>query len=261
MNYSAHARGNGPRAQFGTYRQPPETIRSSDIEAIYRTIRLDKTWGVRAMAMLEIMHRCALRKGEVRNLTADRITLHDAKPSLEVRRSKFDKGRNVPIDLRAMPALEAWASVRPRAELFFCTIQVIPANGISKGNPVGTMLSHGMLNRLIANRARAAGVTRPTHPHLWRHTCATNWLRAGLNLREIMQLLGHSSIVVTQRYLHAYDPEIEAAVYALARLDDVGMGLDSGKPGDRMPCPLCFELVQPQAVKCRWCQSMIRDVA
>lgn len=40
------------------------------------------------------------------------------------------------------------------------------------------------------------------HFHSLRHTAATNYLKAGYNLYEVQKLMGHSSISVTERYLH-----------------------------------------------------------
>jgi integrase len=49
-----------------------------------------------------------------------------------------------------------------------------------------------------------------------RATCGANWLKAGMPLWEVQQLLGHRSIGDTLRYAQALTPDVERRV---ARLD------------------------------------------
>lgn len=61
--------------------------------------------------------------------------------------------------------------------------------------------------------ARWAGIPHPVTPHTLRHTYAFRLAKAGVPIIAISKLLGHSSIVVTQRYID-HLTESEVAQYA-----------------------------------------------
>jgi integrase/recombinase XerD len=57
------------------------------------------------------------------------------------------------------------------------------------------------LYRDIVNAAKRAGLSG-VHPHILRHSCATHCLNRGMDIRFLQDLLGHTSLVATQKYLH-----------------------------------------------------------
>ena len=57
------------------------------------------------------------------------------------------------------------------------------------------------LYRDIVKVAKRAGISG-MHPHVLRHSCATHCLNRGMDIRFLQDLLGHTSLVATQKYLH-----------------------------------------------------------
>jgi integrase/recombinase XerC len=69
----------------------------------------------------------------------------------------------------------------------------------------------GMRSRL-AKAADAAGLTSKVTPHMLRHTAATQLIEAGVDIRYIQRLLGHSSLSTTEIYTHVSDQALKRVV-------------------------------------------------
>lgn len=69
-------------------------------------------------------------------------------------------------------------------------------------NHLGEPLSDQSVRRMIRKYADAAAINLHITPHMFRHTFATVLLDADVDIRYIQEMLGHSSINITEIYTH-----------------------------------------------------------
>ena len=76
--------------------------------------------------------------------------------------------------------------------------------------PAGGTVTTNQIRRRLRLIALSAGITRRVTPHMLRHTAATELLEAGVDIRYVQRLLGHSSIATTQIYTEVRDGTLKA---------------------------------------------------
>lgn len=69
-------------------------------------------------------------------------------------------------------------------------------------NHLGEPLSDQSVRRMIRKYSDAAAINLHITPHMFRHTFATALLDADVDIRYIQEMLGHSSINITEIYTH-----------------------------------------------------------
>lgn len=69
-------------------------------------------------------------------------------------------------------------------------------------NQSGSALSDQSIRRMINKYASLAAIELHITPHMFRHTFATSLLEADVDIRYIQEMLGHSSINITEIYTH-----------------------------------------------------------
>lgn len=160
-----------------------------------------------------------LRAGELWGLRWGDVQLRGDRPELVVRHSyrgptKGGKVRRVPLLPPAREALKKWRARRPGVADAF----VFAAAG-GGCHTSGYDAAWGRVRRLT-------GIREEVVFHSLRHTCASHlvmgtWGRPW-RLEEVRQMLGHSSITVTERYAHLAPEGLHAAAAATARIEDSG---------------------------------------
>ncbi|GAI60300.1 unnamed protein product [marine sediment metagenome] len=121
--------------------------------------------------------------------------------------AKRGSGRLVPITARLATSFE------------FMRLNVWPPSSQHQDRPVFCnletlcRLTKQAVGRIIRNAGRVS-LHRDIHPHMLRHTFATNLMRT-TNARVVQQLLGHKNLASTQIYCHPNTQDCKKAIDSL----------------------------------------------
>lgn len=173
-------------------RLPVNSLSVADIEKLLDVPDVSDPLGIRDRAILELFYSSAIRRSELVHLkTTD---LNRDLRTLWIRQGKGHKDRVVPIGHRALRWLDNFLNeVRP-------LLLRDPDELALFLTAYGVAFSPDVLTRLIRKMLDAAGIRHPGSCHLLRHTCATQMLEEGADIRYIQQLLGHADLRTTSIY-------------------------------------------------------------
>lgn len=155
---------------------------------------------IRNRAMIELMYSTGARVSELLSLRPDQ--LHLAEGYVLVM-GKGSKERVLPVGPRVVGSLTKYLEIRaikfPKSPDVFL-------------NARGKKLGRGGFWLQLQRMASVAGTT--AHPHQIRHSFATHMLAGGADIRVLQELLGHASIITTQRYAHVLPGLLKSTVKA-----------------------------------------------
>ena len=172
----------------------PKILSKSEVERLLSVPNPRYPTGLRNRVMLQLFYRAGLRRQEVIDLSPADIDFENN--LLFIQDSKGGKDRVVPFDGETKTWLKKWQDRRPECDFFFCSM-------------TGNQLSPRYVLEMVYRASEKSGVyvqngraKKKVHPHILRHTYATELLEEGFGIHEVQQLLGHSDITTTAIYSH-----------------------------------------------------------
>lgn len=141
-----------------------------------------------------------LRGGELLNLKIGDVDLNER--LVYVNQGKGNKDRKVPINSELKDIINNYLNnIRPDVnnDNFFAT-------------KISGSLSHQYFNKKLKQAASDLGWNKRTSVHEFRRAFASRLVKQGVNIYKIKELLGHSSIKVTEIYTHVDTNDLEEAV-------------------------------------------------
>lgn len=157
-------------------------------------------------ALLMTLYGAGLRISEALRLKP--ADIDGRRMLIHVRGGKGNKDRMVKLSAQLLAALrDAWRRARPAGDP---GIWIFPQSG----DP-GRAMESGTAQRIVSRAARRAGIAKRVTPHTLRHSYATHLLDAGVDLRTIQLLLGHTNLKTTSLYMHVSQARLRAAASPL----------------------------------------------
>lgn len=180
----------------------PKMLTQQETRALMAQPNLSCPTGLRDRALLQLMHRCGLRISEACAIRLGDVNWGNGHIRVI---GKGDKERTVYADPGTIGLLERWLAERgrhSRARKHDAPLFVNVRTGVR-----GRRVTTDAIEKMVRRRMLRVGISlEKAHPHVLRHTFASDALAAGRNIEQLRKLLGHSSIRTTEIYLHASDP-------------------------------------------------------
>ena len=158
---------------------------------------LSEISNIKHKAIIHILYYGALRVSEVTNLKI--IHVNGASKNFNIEFTKGAKSRLVPFSHETLLLL------RKYYKAYQPTIYLFNGQGGLKYSPKS-------IRAILNNSLIKAGIFKKVTPHGLRHSRATHLLANGVDVKIVKELLGHSKISTTERYLHLTTHNIQESM-------------------------------------------------
>lgn len=146
---------------------------------------------LRDIAVIELLFSTGMRISELCSLTPGDVNLYEGDILIF---GKGAKERRIQIGSKDVIAVLREYQENYHDEINEC--------GYFFVNRMGKRLSEQAVRKMLNKYTSLASIDQHITPHMFRHSFATYLLEADVDIRYIQQMLGHSSINITEIYTH-----------------------------------------------------------
>lgn len=184
-------------------RDQPPAMQPEHVEACLRVARQGRH-PLRDAAIMLTLYDTGLRRSELIKLTTGDVDMMTGLITVRAENAKARTARSVPVGVKASRAITAYE--RRERQPAVPHIQQLFLTGH------GTALTKDAVTYMLQSVGEKAGLERAqTAPHAWRRGFAVGLLRNGADLFTLQQILGHTTLEMSRRYVKYLPSDLQNA--------------------------------------------------
>lgn len=176
----------------------PDILSVCEIQKI-----IDSFTNLKHKSIVSLMYSCAMRVGEVTNLKLKDLDTKNDKIIIKNGKGKID--RIVMLDKSLLNLLrQYWVQYKTKEYLF--------------EGAKGLKYSEKSIQTLVKSAVNKVGIKKKISSHSLRHSCLTQMIKDGVDLRTVQKIAGHKNINTTANYIKIIDIDILSTISPLSKI-------------------------------------------
>ena len=172
-------------------RNPPAVLSKAEVKAL-----IDACANKKSKLLVQLLYSSGLRVSECINLKIEDLDFDEGICIVKQGKGKKDRAtllsETLEVEIRSYLKAKDYSS------------------GLLFRNKQGSALTVRNAQKIVSSAAKRAGIKKIVTPHKLRHSFATHLLDAGVSIRVIQELLGHSNLQTTQIYTRVSKEHIKS---------------------------------------------------
>jgi integrase/recombinase XerD len=218
-----------------------DLLTPAEIEHLLRTATNE-----RDRAFIAVLWEAGPRVAEIGNMQIKHVTRNASGYTIDI---TGKTGTRSPLIISSAPYLAQWLTVHPAGANPEAPLWVQ-----RRGNE---QIGYRTINKTLQQLFRRAGISKPAHPHIFRHSRVTYVLANGImNEQQAKLYFGWAadSDMPGSTYAHLIDTDVNNAIL---RENNLAPHQQAQKELQPVPCTICGDLNPPRSDYCQRCRAVL----